>query len=273
MITPNRHARRSALGAASLLATGVVLAGCHIPKVPDVSSDAPANPSAAQGTAAMPADPPGPGQYAEALRKLAALTVSPEQNVNYDRENWPHWTDRNGCSTRERILRNTGAYIPASGVGDESARVDDDCEPYDPGDPALDGGHNQWHSFYDNKTVTDASDLDIDHKVPLEEMARSGGAHWSEDQREHYANDLYVLAPVTAHSNRSKGSDDPAEWQPPNPRDVCPYDRDWVYIKARYNGRYEDVPVTVDQAEHDALKHVLTGCLKRAKAAQKGDTQ
>lgn len=262
---------RGAAGAAGLLAAGCVLAGCHIPKVPDASSTDAAAASAVEHEASKtpePAYPSDPEQYRVALHKLATLPIASEEDVGYDREKWPHWDEQDGCTTRQAVLRNTGAYINATGVNTGPARIDDDCDPYERGDSALKGGHNQWHSFYDDKFVTDSSDLDIDHEVPLEEMARSGGAGWSTDQREHYANDLYVLVPVTAHSNRSKGSDDPAEWQPSNKRDVCPYDLDWVNVKARYNDRYKDVPITVDQAEHDELKRTLTRCVQQAAAAQ-----
>jgi hypothetical protein len=76
-------------------------------------------------------------------------------------------------------------------------------------DCALTGG--EWLSYYDGKTVTDPSRLDIDHMVPLAEAWDSGAAEWTAERREAYANDLgaeHSLVAVTAKSNRSKGDKD-----------------------------------------------------------------
>jgi hypothetical protein len=118
----------------------------------------------------------------------------------------------------------------------------------------------EWVSAYDGVTVTDPTELDIDHVVPLAEVARSGrivDGHrvgprtWSRDQRATYANDPRVLVAVTASSNRSKGDDDPARWLPAHDR--CHYVTWWIEIKTRYE-------LSVDQREHDDLATVLTSC-------------
>ncbi|WP_410583922.1 DUF1524 domain-containing protein [Amycolatopsis sp. lyj-108] len=104
--------------------------------------------------------------------------------------------------------------------------------------------------FYDDVTVTDPGQLDVDHWIPLEQMARSGTRGWTPAQRQAYANDPTVLIAVTAKSNRQKGSQDPARWLPVH---RCEYVQAWVAIKARYQ-------VTIDQAEHDAIASVLRRC-------------
>ncbi|KID32436.1 HNH endonuclease family protein [Prauserella rugosa] len=163
---------------------------------------------------------------------LSALTIAPEDTgAHYDRDDWPHWSSvGDGCDARDAALRDQGRHV----------RVGDGCEVT-----------GEWTSIYDGEVVTDASDLDIDHWVPLAEVARSGARDWTEEQREAYANDPDVLVAVTASSNRSKGDQDPATWLPDEDR--CGYVTKWVQIKQRYE-------LTVDQAEAEAIRGVLSHC-------------
>ena len=68
-------------------------------------------------------------------------------------------------------------------------------------------------------TVTEASDLDVDHMVPLANAHKSGAWTWDSSQRQDYANDMgYAnhLIAVTSGANRSKGARVPEEWRPPD---------------------------------------------------------
>lgn len=173
---------------------------------------------------------------------LAALPIVPEDTgAHYDRDDWPHWREQGeGCDTRQLVLRQQGHAV----------RVGADCT-------VLAG---EWVSAYDGVTVTDPTELDVDHVVPLAEVARSGrivDGHrvgprtWSRDQRTAYANDVDGLVAVTTSSNRSKGDDDPGRWLPDHDR--CHYVSWWIEVKTRYR-------LSVDQPEHDALATVLTAC-------------
>ncbi|MPY99036.1 MAG: DUF1524 domain-containing protein [Actinophytocola sp.] len=141
---------------------------------------------------------------------------------------------------RDRILIEQG----------RSVRQGDDC--------AITDG--TWLSSYDGATVTDSSDLDIDHMVPLAEVMRSGRIvdgrrvgprNWSEAERQRYANDPAVLIAVTAATNRSKGDQDPAHWLPE--RDRCGYVRHWLEVKHRYK-------LSADPDEAEAIANVLANC-------------
>jgi hypothetical protein len=205
----------------ALVAVAVLAAGC-------------------QPLAAPPPPPtPAPGPLPD---QLAALQVAPEDTgAHYDRDDWlPQWSRSGECSTRETVLQQQGQGVVVNGK----------CAPT----------AGQWFSAYDGMTVTDPGKIDIDHIVPLAEVARSGPivdgrrqrpGSWPVEQRRAYANDIEGLVAVTASSNRSKSDDDPARWLPD--QDRCGYVASWLRVKQKYN-------LSVDQAERDAIAGVLTTC-------------
>lgn len=166
---------------------------------------------------------------------LNKLTVAADANVAYDREDFKHWIDQQGCDTRQDVL-----------IRDRQQGVPRAC--------TVVGG--KWFSPYDGVTTMDPGTFDIDHTVALGEAARSGAYNWSADQRMYYANDLGYptsLLAVSATSNRSKGDKDPAQWMPPNKAYWCTYLKSWVGVKYRWQ-------LTVDPAEKAAIQRNLKGC-------------
>ncbi len=172
-----------------------------------------------------------------ALRLLLGLVVAPEVRTGYDRDLFDIWSDLDGdgCDTRREVLIRDS--IVAVGL--------------DPGRRCW-VVSGQWYSHYDGVRSTDAGSLDIDHLVPLAEAWASGAHAWPSDWREKFANDEGALIAVSARSNRSKGSDDPAEWMPTNSQFTCPYAIGWIGTKARWG-------LSVDQREADFLRQLLEG--------------
>ena len=118
----------------------------------------------------------------------------------------------------------------------------------------LTGG--SWLSPYDGVTLDDASQVQIDHLVPLAEAWYSGAFAWTTERRQAFANDLgvpWTLVGVSGATNEAKGSSDPALWLPPRPDAVCPYLDSWVAVKARWS-------LTIDIDEKEALTDVLADC-------------
>jgi hypothetical protein len=182
---------------------------------------------------------PGDTVVLHVREALAALPAAAENRTGYDRDLFRHWidADRDGCSTRTEVLIEEAVLAPTVGAN---------C--------ALSGGG--WVSVYDERRITSARDLDIDHMVPLAESWDSGASTWSASEREAYANDLgdtRSLIAVSASSNRSKGDQDPAEWTPPAQGYRCTYATTWVAVKTRWG-------LSVDPAEKEALEGVLAGC-------------
>ena len=155
------------------------------------------------------------------------LAAESDGGVSYDRDLYASWIlVRSGCDTRCAVL-------------EEEQRAD-----------------GTWYSWYDGQTVSDSSDLDIDHMVPLAEAHSSGGWQWDSSRKRQYANDIthpQALTAVSASSNRSKGSRDPGEWKPPARDAWCDYATDWVTVKTLWE-------LTSDETEVEGLEEMLNTC-------------
>lgn len=262
-----RHPSAATARVVAILAVGTLLgSGCESinaatgSAAPSDATTSAATQSSTQEHSATPRSTGSDGNASEALDTLERLPVRDELDVDYDRDDWqPSWRvlpDRDDhCDVRQYSLKQEGTYIDADGGRHKHARVDDECDPYEKGDPELDGGYNQWSSPYDGETTSDSSTFDADHFIALEEVARSGGAKWADDRKEEfgmYSPDVIIM--VSAHSNRSKGSDDPANWMPSQESYHCAYAARWVQLK-------HDWDLAVDQDEHDALDETLSTCV------------
>lgn len=142
-----------------------------------------------------------------------------EFSAIYDRDDWPHWIDKDGDCQNERAE----ALIKVSKVAVKFKR--------NKGCTVTQG---QWVDPYSGQTFTQASKLDIDHIVPLKEAHISGGANWTRNQKRTFANDPINLIVVSAKENRQKGAKDPAQWLPEAVSFHCEYFDLWVTVKAKY---------------------------------------
>ncbi|HSS68342.1 MAG TPA: HNH endonuclease family protein [Nocardioidaceae bacterium] len=169
---------------------------------------------------------------------VRSLPVGRERRAGYDRDKFNLWIDADGdcLDTRAEVLTEE-SLTPVTG----------DC--------SIETG--RWYSYYDAVTWTRASDVDIDHLVPLAEAWDSGARTWTSKTRERYANDLgdrRTLVAVTDNVNESKGDQDIAEWLPDHGR--CRYVREWTAVKTRWSLR-------VDRREKQAMKRLAGGCPNR----------
>lgn len=136
--------------------------------------------------------------------------------TKYNRKEYRHWVDadRNCLNTRHEVLREESLTPP----------VISNCK-------VISG---IWYDPYTGKVFRRASELDVDHFIPLAEVHRSGGWRWSKKRKRTYANDLKnpdTLIAVSKSANRSKGDKDPARWMPPNRKYKCAYIRRWRDLK------------------------------------------
>ena len=132
---------------------------------------------------------PTPVSVATASTYLSQLTVEAESNSPaYDRDLFNHWITISGtCNTRETVLKRDGSGVVTSS--------------------ACASTSGSWYSDYDGVTFTVASELDIDHLVPLVSLSPetdtrkhalrpsqkeawvSGARTWTDARREQFANE------------------------------------------------------------------------------------
>jgi hypothetical protein len=183
------------------------------------------------------ATPPNIPSKATAQSELNALAVKAEGTLTgYSRDRFPHWITISGtCDTRETVLKRDGAGVTVNS--------------------ACTATSGSWYSPYDGATWTAASDVDIDHVVPLAEAWRSGASTWTDSKRQSYANDLAdpQLIAVTDNVNESKGDQDPSTWQPSRTAYRCTYAEMWIKVKSVWG-------LTLQSSEKSALQTMLNGC-------------
>lgn len=181
--------------------------------------------------------PPNIPTTASANSLLAGLTVKAQGTQDgYSRDLFPHWITISGaCNTRETVLKRDGTNVVT--------------------DSACASTSGTWKSPYDGASWTAASDVDIDHMVPLSNAWKSGAASWTTAQRQAFANDLTnpQLLAVTDSVNSAKGDKGPEDWKPPLSSYYCTYAKMWIKVKSVYS-------LTITSAEKTALTSMMGTC-------------
>ena len=179
----------------------------------------------------------------DALLARLQIAAEDDQGIDYERDDYAPrgWRDDDGdgCNTRELVLIAEAISLRGRTAG---------CRPVD----------GVWLSWFDGRRLTAASEVEIDHLVPLAEAHRSGAVRWPSSAKAAFANDLSrpeTLAAVSARSNRDKSDSDPAEWRPPLRSAWCRYARDWITVKIAWS-------LSADRAEAAALREMLATCIE-----------
>ncbi len=138
----------------------------------------------------------------------------------YNREDWKHWSDPdNDCmNTRHEVL-NDQAEKGSVKLSPDGCYV----------------SRGKWLDPFSGKILTRASDLDVDHIIPLKWAHEHGGANWSKSKKEQFANDPKNLLAVDDGLNQQKGAKGPSEWMPPNHDYRCEYLYRWKTVLDEYD--------------------------------------
>ncbi|MAR92728.1 MAG: HNH endonuclease [Pseudomonadales bacterium] len=149
-----------------------------------------------------------------------AIEEGREVVLLYNRHDWKHWSDfdKDCMNTRHEILN------------DQAVKG---SQKYSPDGCYVSRG--EWHDPFSGKVITRASDLDVDHVIPLKWAHTHGGATWSAEKKEQFANDPDNLLAVDDGLNQQKGAKGPTEWMPPNHGYRCDYLRHWQSVLAKYS--------------------------------------
>ncbi|WP_217142792.1 HNH endonuclease family protein [Streptomyces sp. AC627_RSS907] len=207
----------------------------------DAPAEGQAQGQAAQGRAVSPLRNPdgtGPGlapvagdtAEATARRLIDGLkTKGRGPGTGYDRDEFGYaWTDtadgvplaRNGCDTRNDLLKRDGQKLRFRSGSDcvvISMTLDD---PYT-------GTTIEWRK-------QEASEVQIDHVVPLSYSWQMGSSRWTESKREQLANDPLNLLPVEGRANSAKRDSGPASWLPPAKSIRCAYAVRFAQVAVKY---------------------------------------
>ncbi|WP_413557763.1 HNH endonuclease family protein [Bdellovibrio sp. HCB209] len=92
-----------------------------------------------------------------------------------------------------------------------------------------------WDEPYTGATVEHASEIQIDHFVPLKNAYVSGAHRWNFAKRCLYANYMgndFQLLSTDAHENMAKSDSSPQGYMPPNRAYRCQYLEQWLKVKA-----------------------------------------
>lgn len=178
--------------------------------------------------------------YKTYVRRLATAQKHPKY-VAYNRSLYRHWVDENkDCrDTRvEVLLRDARAKVVFA--DERKCKVESGV----------------WMDVYTGNKVTDPTEMDVDHLVPLKNAHDSGGWTWSKERRREYANSLafrgHLLA-VSASENRRKGEKGPERYMPPNQAHHCDYLRFWTKVK-------QDWELSMNDAERSTVSNGLEAC-------------
>ena len=163
---------------------------------------------------------------------------------NYDRSAFGQaWldVDRNGCDTRNDILRRdlAGTEFDA----DSSCRVAGGTfrEPY------------TGRQLTFRRGAGSSKAVQIDHVVALGDAWQKGAQQLTAAQRTSLANDPLNLIAVDGPANQDKSASDAATWLPPNKAFRCHYVARQISVKAAYR-------LWVTPAEKDAMQRILATC-------------
>ena len=179
-----------------------------------------------------------------------------EENTSsyYDRdEDYPTWDDWDGDCQNNRHEVLISEHINDDLLYPLTFTENNQCSV----------ASGKWYDPYDDTYYHSASDIHIDHVVPLYDAHKSGAWYFPKSKKRRFANTLDVpeqLIAVGASSNASKSSWDPSGWftspgwKPNNQAYHCKYLQDWVKIKSIYR-------LNIDFEERIAIEQAYSDCL------------
>ena len=210
------------------------------PEPAPVPKSAPApKPEPAPAPKPEPAPTPTPAQATNTVSIQQPRIANSTVNYAYNRSDWGSGWSGSCPNTRAKVLI-------AESLSPVTYTTSSNCTV----------ATGTWRGPFTGTTFTRASDVDIDHMVPLKNAHISGGWQWSSAKKRDYYNYLgYAnhLIAVDDATNQSKSDRSPDQWKPPNPNYHCTYAKDWINIKNQWS-------LTVTSSEWSALQSMLNTC-------------
>ncbi len=196
--------------------------------------------------------PVPPGTAEAALESLPVKGRAARDN--YDRAAFGQaWldVDRNGCDTRNDILRRDLA--DAEFTEGSRCRI------------AAGTFHDPYtgHLIAFRRGAASSKDVQIDHVVALGDAWQKGAQQLTARQRQQLANDPLNLVAADGAANQDKSASDAATWLPPNKAFRCHYVARQISVKTAYR-------LWVTPAEKEAMKRTLDACPRQQTIVPQG---
>ncbi|WP_299592874.1 DUF1524 domain-containing protein [uncultured Microbulbifer sp.] len=150
---------------------------------------------------------------------------------DYDRHEWlPRWSDadRDCQNTRHELLIRF-SLAPVTFKNSKNCQV----------------AFGLWMDPYTGSFFEKASDLDVEHIVPLKWAHDHGAAGWSREKKRMFAEDPDNLWLVDDGRNQSKGHRGPDQWMPPYGPVRQVYLRRFMAIAEKYGLQASDVELQI----------------------------
>jgi len=110
----------------------------------------------------------------------------------------------------------------------------------------------KWIGPYTGETFTLASDVDIDHIIPLKYAYDHGGSEWSSLLKKVFANDQENLLVTEDNANQSKSAKGPNGYLP-REEFRCEYVYRWLFLARKYE-------LTLNNDDVDTINDILSNC-------------
>ena len=174
----------------------------------------------------------------DALETLEIKGRAPKTDYSRDKFG-PGWLTVDGCDTRNIILNRDLDNV----IIDEKCQV----QQGDLEDPYT----GKRLSFIRGANTSSA--VQIDHVVALSDAWQKGAQLLTTERRIQLSNDPVELLAVDGPANQQKSDGDAATWLPSYVPFRCQYVARQIAVKQKYE-------LWVTQAEHDAMRRVLSVC-------------
>ena len=154
------------------------------------------------------------------LATIVDIKANEAGTKRYNRKDWRHWIDEDGdCqNTRAEILISQSEFSVEFATSRQCRVV-----------------KGSWLGGLTGIRLLDASDVDIDHVIPLSYAHRHGGSSWSAQKKEQFANDPLNLLPAYDMENRKKSDKGPSGYLPSDKNLACSYIKRWHAIGIKYD--------------------------------------
>jgi hypothetical protein len=178
-----------------------------------------------------------------AITKLETLAIKGRApKTGYSREQFgAGWGDAGRCDVRNYILGRDMTGVVTKSPTDCTVVSGTLNDPY------------TGKTIHFIRGAGTSTAVQIDHVVALSDAWQKGAQALDVSIRTQLYNDPLNLLAVDGPTNDKKGDSDAATWLPPNKTYRCAYVARQIAVKIKYT-------LWVTQAEHDAIKNVLSSC-------------